>query len=119
MVRARITSYNVCYTKLLRIIVMYLGRIMELADAQNVYNHPGHPYTKALLEAVPVADPDHPPNRTPLKGEIPSAEHPPPGCRFASRCPGARPLCFEKMPTLSAHFNDPGHLVACHYPLSG
>jgi len=101
-----------------RIIVMYLGRIMEIADAQNVYNHPGHPYTKALLEAVPVADPDHPSNRTPLKGEIPSAEHPPPGCRFSSRCPVARSLCFEKAPTLSACHHNPEHLTACHFPLS-
>ncbi|WP_321491944.1 ABC transporter ATP-binding protein [uncultured Desulfobacter sp.] len=102
-----------------RIIVMYLGRIMEIADAQRLYNHPCHPYTKALLEAIPVPDPDLCSSRIPLKGEIPSAEHPPPGCRFSSRCPDARPLCFEKIPVLSAHFNDPGHLTACHYPLSG
>jgi peptide/nickel transport system ATP-binding protein/oligopeptide transport system ATP-binding protein len=101
-----------------RIIVMYLGRIMEIADAQTVYNHPGHPYTKALLEAVPVPDPDRPLNRTPLKGEIPSAEHPPPGCRFSSRCPGARSLCFEKAPALLDHHQDPGHLTACHFPIS-
>ncbi|MBP8829292.1 ABC transporter ATP-binding protein [Desulfobacter sp.] len=101
-----------------RIIVMYLGRIMEIANAQNIYNHPTHPYTKALLEAVPVADPDRPSKRTPLQGEIPSAEHPPPGCRFSSRCPVARSLCFEKAPTLSVCSHDPGHLTACHYPLS-
>jgi len=101
-----------------RIIVMYLGRIMEIADAQNVYNHPGHPYTKALLEAVPIIDPDHPASRTPLKGEIPSAEHPPPGCRFSSRCPVARSLCFEKAPTLSVCHHNPEHLTACHFPLS-
>jgi peptide/nickel transport system ATP-binding protein/oligopeptide transport system ATP-binding protein len=101
-----------------RIIVMYLGRIMEIANAQNIYNHPTHPYTKALLEAVPVADPDRPSKRTLLQGEIPSAEHPPPGCRFSSRCPVARSLCFETAPTLSACSHDPGHLTACHYPLS-
>ena len=101
-----------------RIIVMYLGQIMEIADAQSLYAHPGHPYTKALLDAVPVADPDHLSKRTALKGEIPSAEHPPPGCRFSSRCPVARTLCFEKVPPLSARFKDPTHLAACHYPLS-
>jgi len=101
-----------------RIIVMYLGRIMEIADAQTIYNHPGHPYTKALLEAVPVADPDRPLNRTPLKGEIPSAETPPPGCRFSSRCPVARPLCFEKSPALLSHHQDSEHLTACHFPIS-
>lgn len=100
-----------------RIIVMYLGRIMEIADAQTVYNRPGHPYTKALLEAVPVADPDRTFNRTPLKGEIPSAEHPPSGCRFSSRCPGARALCFEKAPALCDRHDDPGHLTACHFPI--
>ena len=101
-----------------RIIVMYLGRIMEIADAQTVYNHPGHPYTRALLEAVPVADPDRSLNRTPLKGEIPSAEHPPPGCRFSSRCPVARPLCFEQPPALLSRHQDSGHLTACHFPIS-
>ncbi|MCG8553342.1 MAG: ABC transporter ATP-binding protein [Desulfobacterales bacterium] len=101
-----------------RIIVMYLGRIMEIADAQAVYKHPRHPYTKALLEAVPVIDPDHPSKRTPLKGEIPSAENPPPGCRFSSRCPVVRSLCFKKSPKLCACNHDPGHLAACHYPLS-
>nr|WP_321400327.1 ABC transporter ATP-binding protein [uncultured Desulfobacter sp.] len=100
-----------------RIIVMYLGRIMEIADAQTVYNHPGHPYTRALLEAVPVADPDRPFNRILLKGEIPSAEHPPPGCRFSSRCPVARALCFEKAPALLGRDQDPGHLTACHFPI--
>jgi peptide/nickel transport system ATP-binding protein/oligopeptide transport system ATP-binding protein len=101
-----------------RIIVMYLGRIMEIANSQDIYNHPTHPYTKALLEAVPVADPDRPSKRIPLQGEIPSAEHPPRGCRFSSRCPVARSLCFEKAPTLSVCSHDPGHLTACHYPLS-
>ncbi|MDD4273863.1 MAG: ABC transporter ATP-binding protein [Desulfobacter postgatei] len=101
-----------------RIIVMYLGRIMEIANSQDIYNHPTHPYTKALLEAVPVADPDRPSKRTPLQGEIPSAENPPRGCRFSSRCPVARSLCFEKAPTLSVCSHDPAHLTACHYPLS-
>lgn len=101
-----------------RIIVMYLGRIMEIADAQEVYKHPRHPYTKALMEAVPVIDPEHPSKRTPLKGEIPSAENPPPGCRFSSRCPMARSLCFEKAPKLCACNHDSEHLAACHYPLS-
>ncbi|WP_321413466.1 ABC transporter ATP-binding protein [uncultured Desulfobacter sp.] len=100
-----------------RIIVMYLGRIMEIADAQVVYKHPRHPYTKALLEAVPVIDPEHRLKRIPLKGEIPSAENPPPGCRFSSRCPVARSLCFEKTPKLCACNHDPKHLAACHYPL--
>lgn len=100
-----------------RIIVMYLGRIMEIADAQKIYSHPGHPYTKALLEAVPIADPDHPSRRTLLKGEIPSAEHPPLGCRFSSRCPAARSQCFEEAPELAGRHHDPEHLTACHFPL--
>nr|WP_320194140.1 ABC transporter ATP-binding protein [uncultured Desulfobacter sp.] len=101
-----------------RIVVMYLGRIMEIADAQNIYKHPKHPYTRALLDAIPVIDLDHPSKRIPLKGEIPSAEHPPPGCRFSSRCPVARSLCFKEAPELCACDRYPNHLTACHYPLS-
>ncbi len=99
-----------------RIIVMYLGKIMEVAAADVVYNTPSHPYTRALLEAVPVPDPDAGYSRTPLKGEIPSAQYPPKGCRFCSRCPRARSLCFETPPDLVSHDNDPLHLTACHFP---
>ena len=99
-----------------RIIVMYLGRIMEIASADTVYNKPCHPYTRALLEAVPVPDPETVRSRTPLKGEIPSAEHPPQGCRFSSRCPKACALCFEKAPDLVSRGKDPLHLTACHFP---
>ncbi len=98
-----------------RIIVMYLGKIMEVADADRLYTSPNHPYTKALLDAVPVPDPEVKVRKIPLKGEIPSAEHPPSGCRFNTRCPHAGDLCYEKEPELAASKTDPTHKTACHF----
>lgn len=98
-----------------RIIVMYLGKIMEIADAQNLYANPFHPYTKALLEAIPIPDPQAKVTKTPLKGEIPSVEHPPKGCRFNTRCPYAQALCFSEEPRLQSNNRDPFHLTACHF----
>jgi len=98
-----------------RIIVMYLGKIMEIAQAHTLYTSPFHPYTKALLDAVPVPDPSVKTRKTPLKGEIPSAEHPPLGCRFNTRCPDAQPLCREKEPALTTNSQDPSHKTACHF----
>lgn len=98
-----------------RIIVMYLGKIMEIAGADTLYTRPSHPYTRALLDAVPVADPGARQDRVPLPGEIPSVEHPPPGCRFNTRCPHVRALCREKEPELIPDKKDPSHLTACHF----
>ncbi len=95
-----------------RIAVMYLGKIVELCSAQQLYEHPHHPYTEALLNAVPVPDPEH---RRPLalKGEIPSPVNPPAGCQFHPRCPYADTLCQTVAPELQTI--DPGHLVSCHH----
>ncbi len=98
-----------------RIIVMYLGKIMEIAQAHTLYTSAFHPYTKALLDAVPVPDPSAITQKIPLRGDIPSAEHPPLGCRFNTRCPNARPLCHEKEPVLAANADDPSHKTACHF----
>lgn len=101
-----------------RIIVMYLGKIMEIADAHAIYNTPCHPYTKALLSAIPIADPEFRAQgigRTHLKGEIPSVENPPQGCRFNTRCPQVEKICFEQEPELTANGGDDSHLTACHF----
>jgi len=101
-----------------RIAVMYLGKIVEIADRVDIYEHPQHPYTKALLTSIPVPDPLIERDREPilLKGEIPSPVNPPSGCRFHTRCPIARApgVCSEHEPVLEPH----GHrdqLAACHF----
>jgi len=97
-----------------RVAVMYLGKIAELADSKELYENPLHPYTQALLAAVPIPDPklEQKRERIMLKGEIPSPIHPPKGCRFNTRCPLAYARCFEEEPA----FRDMGggHGVACH-----
>ncbi len=98
-----------------RIIVMYLGKIVEIADADDLYAHPCHPYTQALLDAVPIPDPDAVRQRTPLQGEIPSVENPPKGCRFHTRCPHARHLCQEAEPVLRPTRKNKSHKTACHF----
>lgn len=95
------------------IIVMYLGKVVEHASSVDLFAHPTHPYTKALLSAIPVPSIRAKKTRILLKGEITSPINPKPGCRFAPRCEYAQPCCFEQSPELTE--NEPGHFVACHF----
>ncbi|MEA5135790.1 MAG: oligopeptide/dipeptide ABC transporter ATP-binding protein [Candidatus Fimivivens sp.] len=94
------------------IAVMYLGKLIEKAPSQTMFNNPTHPYTQALLSAIPMPDIHYKRERIILKGEITSPINPKPGCRFAPRCIYAQPECFEKEPTLTEIA--PAHFVACH-----
>ena len=94
-----------------RIGVMYLGRLVEVADKDALYKEPLHPYTRALLSAIPIPDPDVKRERILLKGDVTSAFDPPAGCRFAGRCPYATEQCRREAPTLREL--RPGHQVAC------
>jgi len=96
-----------------RVAVMYLGRIVELADADSLYLQPRHPYTEALLNAVPVPDPQRQRERLILHGEIPSPIDPPSGCHFHPRCPYAQEICRKEYPPLVEQ--SPGHQAACHF----
>ena len=98
-----------------RVAVMYLGRIVEFTDRDTLYKSPAHPYTEALLSAIPIPDPDRPRNRTILQGEIPSPLDPPPGCTFHPRCPIAeKGLCDIHIPVLAPVGENLEHLAACH-----
>ena len=97
-----------------RVGVMYLGSMVELVGNKELYDHPMHPYTQALISAIPEADPDEEEGKTRvhLEGEVPSPINPPPGCRFKGRCKYAKEICGQEMPELKEV--EPEHFVACH-----
>ena len=95
-----------------RIAVMYVGKIVELAETNELLHHPLHPYTEALLSAIPPADPDMHPDRIRLQGDVPSPANPPSGCIFHTRCSYAKEVCSQQVPELVEVA--PGHKVACH-----
>src|SRR5262249_51787901 len=98
-----------------RIAVMYLGKLCEIGSADEVVEHPLHPYTAALLDSVPNRDPDATNESNELSGELPSPIHPPQGCRFRTRCPRADERCALEEPTIREITSD--HFAACHHPL--
>lgn len=108
-------SHNLAVVKHLstRVIVMYLGKIMEIAKTQELFNAPQHPYTQALLDAIPEPSLKSRKERIILSGDVPTPMNPAPGCRFIKRCKYATQLCREQSPQLSDLGN--GHMVACHH----
>jgi len=101
-----------------KIGVMYLGKLVEVGPAEEVYLRPAHPYTRGLLDSAPVADPEAEKAKVSegVRGELPSAIHPPSGCRFRTRCPRAQAICADAEPPMTP-FAGEGHLAACHFPL--
>ena len=97
-----------------RVMIMYLGRTMEMADRIGLYERPMHPYTQALMSAVPVPEPRHDRERILLVGDLPSPQNPPSGCVFRTRCPYVQERCAAEVP-LPVEL-EPGHIVACHFP---
>jgi oligopeptide transport system ATP-binding protein len=108
-------AHNLAVVKHLssRVGVMYLGKLVELSDADELYESPRHPYTKALLSAIPIPDPTVRRERIVLKGDLPSPANPPSGCRFHTRCPMAQEICSVEEPPLRDVGG--GHLSACHF----
>ncbi len=97
-----------------RVAVMYLGRIVEIAASRELYTSPKHPYTEALLSAVPIPDPTITRKRVVIEGDVPNPIRPPPGCHFHPRCPRAQERCKSEAPVLRELA--PGHVAACHFP---
>ena len=98
-----------------RIAVMYLGRIVELASTEQIFENTMHPYTEALLSAIPVVDPDNKRSRIVLEGDVPNPVHPPEGCHFHPRCKKCMDICMHKKPELKRHMiNGEEHFCACH-----
>jgi oligopeptide transport system ATP-binding protein len=95
-----------------RVAIMYLGKIVEIAPGQNIYSKPRHPYTQALLSAIPIPDPKSAMQRTILQGDIPSPANPPSGCTFRTRCPNARKVCSQEIPEMIEVSQ--AHYAACH-----
>ncbi|PGL70485.1 dipeptide ABC transporter ATP-binding protein [Bacillus sp. AFS055030] len=95
-----------------RVMVMYLGKIVEIADKKSIFENPQHPYTRALLSAIPVPNPVHQRERIILTGDVPSPINPPSGCRFHTRCPFAIDICKTRVPELK--ISEQNHQVACH-----
>ena len=108
-------SHNLSVVKHLcdRIAVMYLGNMVEIASKNDLFDRPAHPYTQALLDAIPIPDPDIPTMQEMLEGDVPSPMDPPAGCCFHTRCKKACPRCAQERPRLREIA--PGHLVACHF----
>ena len=104
-----------------RVLVMYLGKIVEIGSVGDIYENTRHPYTRALLSAMPSMDPDRPTEAPPLTGDPPNPINPPPGCRFHTRCPHAEPVCANREPMLTTDTPDAaqGHHVACHMAIPG
>ena len=94
-----------------RVGIMYLGKLVEIASSEEIFHKPLHPYTRALLSAIPIPEPDHRRGRVPLPGEIPTALNPPSGCNFRTRCPIAEARCAEEIPQLVEVA--PEHFVSC------
>jgi peptide/nickel transport system ATP-binding protein len=101
-----------------RVMVMYLGEVVEIGPVDEIYRQPRHPYTRALLAAMPSMDPDQRTKEAPLAGDPPNPINPPAGCRFHTRCPFAEPICSQASPGLYVTGRD-GHLAACHMMVPG
>jgi peptide/nickel transport system ATP-binding protein len=101
-----------------RVMVMYLGRVVEAGPVESIYRRPRHPYTRALFASKPTLDPDRRTTEMPLTGDPPNPINPPSGCRFRTRCAFAQPRCAATVPLLDTPFEDaaPTHVVACHIP---
>ena len=112
-------SHDLAVVKVIatRVMVMYLGKVCEVAAPDELYNNTKHHYTQALLGSIPIPDPDRPFSGSLIQGEPPSPANPPTGCRFRTRCPQASDLCAQEEPQLREVAL--GHFVACHHPVGG